>query len=234
MTGNRSIPRASQTARTSSPARPQAGQRIGVPPTGRSTLIRRTPNRSRTASGTIAARVASRPPVEVRLESPRPDRGRAIRCAAQGRYERVVPCFRHRVSYGSPAHEEEECPRALPEIPSLDDPHADTLVERRRAGRVLRVDVQHHAPEPTLGERRERTTQQGVGDPASAMGLQDPDLTDPATIAVDLCHQRCHRLRSVPRPGATSSGRSSGSPRSPGPTRRTGPGGIPSRRRTPR
>ena len=57
----------------------------------------------------------------------------------------------------------------LPEVPPVHDSHARALVDGRRSGHVLRIDVQEDAPQPAAGEHGERVMEQRQPDPAPPM-----------------------------------------------------------------
>ena len=61
--------------------------------------------------------------------------------------------------------------------------HADALVERHRAGGVLRVDAETDDPMASFRERGERSAQQPLGDAAPSCVGNDPEDRDvPAVL----------------------------------------------------
>ena len=87
----------------------------------------------------------------------------------------------------------------LPQLPAVDDAHPDALVDRRRSGHVLGIDVDQDAPEPAGRKRSERSTEERSADPAAPMGSQDREPVDPATVVARACDEGPDGDVAVPR-----------------------------------
>jgi hypothetical protein len=89
--------------------------------------------------------------------------------------------------------------RPLPEVPPVDDAHADALVDTCRPRRVLGVDIQPDTLEPASGERGERATQERRPDPATPMRGEDGEPVHPPAFIPGAGGEDTHGRLPVPR-----------------------------------